>query len=108
MKTIIVTVIVGVVAGAGGYVAGTNGGTSPTDAKKIQDSITMMKEQSDTINIMGEMMKSAGDMMQTIGVQYKNDEVVASGKDLSAVAAKHLKGNEAETNGSDMMKEMMH
>ena len=107
MKTIIIVIIVGVVAGVGGYFAGGGRGTNASDAEKIQDSITMMNEQSATIKKMGEMMKSAGDMMQTFGTQYKNDEAVTSGKDLSAVAEKYLKDNETEASHSEMMKEMM-
>lgn len=107
MKTIIIAVVVGVVAGVGGYFIGNNGGASAADVKKLQNSITMMKEQSATIKKMGEMMKSAGDMMQTFGTQYKNEEAVTSGKDLFAVGAKYLKENEAETSDPGAMKEMM-
>ncbi|MBI2474209.1 MAG: hypothetical protein HYV68_00755 [Candidatus Taylorbacteria bacterium] len=107
MKTIILAVVVAVVAAVGGYFAGSGNGTSPADAKKLQDSVTMMKEQSVAIKKMGEMMITAGDMMQALGTEYKDDEAVVSGKDLSAVGSKYLKENETESGSSGAMKEMM-
>ena len=105
MKTIIVALIVGVLAGVGGYFAGNSGNTSVTDSKRLQDSVTMMKEQSTAIKKMSEMMKSAGDMMQTLGTQYKDDSAIMTGKDLSTAAAKYLKEDGSSSSGA--MKEMM-
>lgn len=106
MKIILSIVIALIIGGGAGYVFGKSGDTSMADAKKLQDSVSMMKEQSAAIKKMGEMMKSSGGMLQTVGMKYNDEEVVASGKDMEAVGTKYL-GENAKAEGSGSMKQTM-
>ncbi|MEK7564826.1 MAG: hypothetical protein AAB501_01145 [Patescibacteria group bacterium] len=70
-------------------------------------SITMMKEQSVSIQKMAEMMKSGGVTMQELGMKYKDENAVEKGKDLQAVGEKYVKENEKATEDSASMKQIM-
>ncbi|MDO8558698.1 MAG: hypothetical protein Q7S09_06000 [bacterium] len=94
------------IGGAAGYSFGRGANDGSAENKELQDSITMMKEQSATIEKMGEMMKSAGEAMQTMGLKYNDEEAVMKGRDLEAVGAKYMGENEAQE-GSGSMKQMM-
>lgn len=107
MKNILIAVVIFVLAGGGGYVMGKSGNTSAQDAKKMQDSITMMKEQSATISKMGEMMKTNGALMQEAGMKFNDESMQMSGKDMQALAAKYIKDNESQTTTSGSMKSLM-
>ncbi|MEK7629422.1 MAG: hypothetical protein AAB394_02750, partial [Patescibacteria group bacterium] len=70
-------------------------------------SITMMKEQSVSIQKMAEMMKSGGVTMQELGMKYKDESAVEKGKDMQAIGEKYVKENEKATEGSASMKDIM-
>jgi F420-0:gamma-glutamyl ligase-like protein len=110
MKT--TTIIIGalialIVGGATGYAFGRAGINDDTQTKKLQDSVVMMKEQSANIRKMGEMMKSAGVVMQELGMKYKDEEVIAKGKDLEVVGGKYIAEDTKATESSNSMKETM-
>lgn len=107
MKNILIAVVIFVLAGSGGYLVAKAGNTSAQDAKKIQDSIIMMKEQSTTITKMGEMMKTNATMMQEAGMKYNDESMQMSGKDMRALAEKYMKDNESQTSNSGSMKGLM-
>lgn len=105
MKNIIIIIIVAVVAGGIGYAFG--GSSGGMQDKKLQESITMMKEQSGNIQKMAEMMKSNGVVMQELGMKYKDETAIEKGKDLQAVGEKYVKENEKATTGDASMKNIM-
>ncbi len=110
MKNSIVTIVLVVLAGAGGYLAGSrgsSGNTSGADAKNLQDSMTMMKEQSAVIKKMGEMMIESGVMMQKTKEEHNDEAIIMKGKDLEAVGAKYIKDDESQTTKDAPMKQMM-
>ncbi|MDP3764029.1 MAG: hypothetical protein Q8Q95_00195 [bacterium] len=105
MKNVIIIIIIAVVAGGIGYtIRGSNGGMQD---KKLQDSISMMKEQSGSIQKMAEMMKTSGTVMQEMGMKYKDETAIEKGKDLQAVGEKYVKENEKATESSASMKDIM-
>lgn len=100
---VIVSLIIG---GVIGYTMnGGNAGPSAIDAKKLQDSIAMMKDQAGSIKSMAEMMRANGAMMQELGMKYKDDQLTNGGKDLGIIADKYLKA--ANATSSSMMDQMM-
>ncbi|MDP3800181.1 MAG: hypothetical protein Q8Q90_02040 [bacterium] len=105
MKNIIIIIIVAVVAGGIGYAFG--GSSGDMQDKKLQESITMMKEQSGNIQKMAEMMKTSGTIMQELGMKYKDETAIEKGKDLQIVGEKYVKENENATEGSASMKNIM-
>ena len=108
MKNIIIVIIVtSIIAGGIGYSVGMNAEGMDINPKDVEDSIAMMKEQSVTIEQMGEMMKTSGAMMQEFGAKYKDDMMMSKGKDLEAVGGKYLQDNTSATKSSDMMEEVM-
>ncbi len=104
MKNIIIIIIVALVTGDIGYAIG---GSGNMEDSKLQDSITMMKEQSVSIQKMAEMMKSGGVTMQELGMKYKDESAVEKGKDMQAIGEKYVKENEKATEGSASMKDIM-
>lgn len=80
---------------------------SAPNTKVVDDSVRMMKEQSASIETMGEMMKSSGLMMQEMGVKYKDDEAVTTGKDLEAFGMKYMRDNAKASESDNSMREMM-
>lgn len=107
MKNILIAIVIVIVAGGAGYFIGQSGNTSAADAKKMQDSITMMKEQSATIKKMGEIMKNNAAVMQQAGTKYNDQDLMMSGKDMETLAAKYTKDNESQASGGGSMKELM-
>lgn len=106
MKSILGIIVALVISAGGGYVTGKGAVDTQADAKKLQDVTSMMNEQSTSIKQMSEMMKTTGLSMQDMGMKYKDDTLVAEGKDLQAVGEKYLKENTTKaTEGG--MKQMM-
>ncbi len=96
MKTSLIIGIVTslVIGGSVGYFSGKSTNDNGAKTKELQDSITMMNEQSTNIQKMAEMMKSSGVAMQEMGVKYKDDEVISKGKDLETIGEKYrISGN---------------
>lgn len=108
MKTTIISVLVALIIGGGvGYFSGNGMDGNVAEAKKLQDAIAMMKEQSSNILKMGEMMKSSGLVVQEMGMKYKDEELTATGKDLEAVAKKYIEENAKATEKDPTMKNSM-
>ncbi len=107
MKIFISILITLIIGGGTGYVLGKGMNDSGSEAKKLQDSITMMKTQSLSIQKMGEMMQSSGLVMQAIGMKYKDDEAISKGKDLEAVGEKYIKENTKAVEEDTSMKKSM-
>jgi hypothetical protein len=108
MKTTIISIVIALVIGSGaGYSLGTSANDTSSQAKELQDSVAMMKEQSASIRKMGGMMKSSGIMMQEMGMQYKDDNAVSQGKDLEMMGKKYMEEDEKALEGSGGMKNMM-
>lgn len=93
MKSILSIIVALVIGAGGGYVTGKGADTTQTDGKKLQEVTAMMNEQATGIKQMGEMMKTTGLSIQDMGMKYKDDSLVAEGKDLQAVGEKYLKEN---------------
>ncbi len=108
MKTTIIGSVIALIIGSGiGYgIAKGSVDTSAQD-KKLQDSITMMKEQSTSIQQMGELMKSSGSMMQQMATKYNDDSMMMKGKDMEAVGMKYMADDKKATESSSMMKDTM-
>ena len=104
MKNISTIVIVALIGIGIGYFIGSSNGMGD---KKLEDSISMMKEQSASIQVMSDMMKTSGVAMQDLGMRYKDEAAVAEGKDLEAFGDKYMKENTKATEESDTMKEVM-
>src|SRR3989338_8052969 len=106
--TLVIGIIIALVIGVGaGYSFGSGSNNNGGENKELQDSITMMKEQSATIKKMAEVMKTSGTMMQTMGMTYKNDEAVSTGKDLEMMGEKYMGENEKASESTGVMKNMM-
>lgn len=97
MKNTIIVIVLVVLAGAGGYFAGSSGNMSGVDTKKLEDSMTMMKEQSVAIEKMGELMKTSGVMMQELGAKYMDEGLVMNGKDMMIIGEKYMKDNDTQS-----------
>lgn len=108
MKTTIIGILIALIIGGGtGYSFGKSMSSGGTEYKKLQDAITMMKEQSTSIKKMAEMMKSGGIALQELGTMYKDDSAVSKGKDLEAVGQKYVEENtKAIEKDSSMQKSM--
>ena len=104
LMTVIITLIV---AGGGGYMFGKSSAGAVVDTKGVEDSVRMMKEQSASIKTMGEMMKSSGLMMQEMGVKYKDERAITTGKDLEVVGGKYMRDDEEASAENASMKQMM-
>ena len=73
--TSIISFAIALIVGAGvGYFLAIGTEDHDTQTKKLQDSITMMKEQATDIQKMAELMKSSGSAMQEMGMKYKDDD----------------------------------
>ncbi|MFZ2167341.1 MAG: hypothetical protein WAV50_00555 [Minisyncoccia bacterium] len=94
-----------IIGGGAGYFMGSSNGGDTKSAKDLQESVVMMKEQAVSIQEMAEMLQANGTIMQTMGMQYKNDDAVSKGKDMMAVGAKYIKAD--TTAGSETMGKMM-
>ena len=106
--TLILSIIIALIVGAGiGYSLRKDSSDHDADAKKLQDSIVMMKEQAVDIKKMAEMMKTGGLMMQEIGMKSNNNEAIVQGKDLEVLGEKYLKDSANTSGSSDSMKKMM-
>ena len=105
MKNTILVVLIVVAAVLGYWVGQNNAGMNVSD-KTTQDSITMMKKQSVSIQQMSEMMKSNGIMMQEMGAKYDDTAMISSGKDMAAIGKKHMDEN-MSASGAGTMKQMM-
>ncbi|MFA5933831.1 MAG: hypothetical protein WC795_01230 [Candidatus Paceibacterota bacterium] len=106
--TLVIGIIIALIIGSGiGFSLGKGSSKNTSDEKKLQDSISMMKEQSLSIQKMGEMMISSGVIMQEAGMKYKDDEIIANGKDLEAIGNKYIKENTKSTEKDSSMKEVM-
>jgi len=101
-NTVIVIIGALLIGGGGGYVFGKGADTTQNDAKKLQDTVAMMNEQSINIKQMGEMMKAGGVDMQEMGMKYKDDSLVAKGKDLQVIGEKYISENTSKTKESGM------
>ena len=102
--SIVISLIIG---GSVGYFSGKGINDNSVQTKKLQDSITMMKEQSSSIQKMAEMMKSSGLVMQEIGTKYKDDEAISKGKDLQMIGEKYMVENAKATEKDAYMEESM-
>ncbi len=106
--TLVISIVVSLIIGGGiGYVSGENTNSNGSQDKELQDSIIMMKEQSASIQKMGEMMKSGGRAMQEMGMKYKDDEAINKGKDLQMLGEKYLKDAAITSGRDDSMKQIM-
>jgi len=102
VTSIVISLIIG---GSVGYFSGKGANENSDQTKKLQDSITMMKEQSSNIQKMAEIMKSNGLVMQEMGTKYKDDEAISKGKDLQMIGEKYMGAKATEHSGA--MKDMM-
>ena len=108
MKTTVIAIVISLIIGGGiGYSSGKGMNNNSAQTKELQDSVTMMKEQSASIQKMAELMKSSGVAMQEMGMTYKDDGAVSRGKDLEMMGDKYMKENVKASAGSDTMKSMM-
>ena len=106
--TLVISIVVSlIIGGSVGYFSGKSANDNSDQTKKLQDSITMMKEQSSSIQKMAEMMKSSGLVMQEMGMEYKDDEAVSKGRDLEIVGEKYLKDTTTTSGSSNTMEQMM-
>ncbi len=106
--TLVISIILSLVIGGSiGYVSGKGTNSNDAQSKELQDSISMMKEQSASIKKMAEIMKTSGTMMQTMGMTYKDEEAISKGKDLEMMGEKYLGENAKASEGSGAMKSMM-
>ncbi len=109
MKITIIGILIALIIGGGvGYSYGKGMGSGGAETKKLQDSITMMKEQSSSIQKMAEMMKSNGLAMQEMGMKYKDDEAISKGKDLQMIGERFMAENAKATEKDASMKESMY
>ncbi len=102
--TILITLVI---AGGGGYMIGKGSAGSVTDTKAVDDSVRMMKEQSASIQKMGEMMQSNGIMMQEAGAKYKDEGMMSAGKDMEMVGGRYMTEDAKAGSGTDSMRKMM-
>ena len=108
ITTLVISIVISlVIGGSVGYFSGKGANDNSDQAKKLQDSITMMKEQSSSIQKMGEMMKSNGLVMQEMGIEDKDDEIISKGKDLQIIGEKYMAENAKATKKDASMKESM-
>ncbi|MEK7606750.1 MAG: hypothetical protein AAB444_00940 [Patescibacteria group bacterium] len=106
--TLIISIVISLVIGGSiGYFSGKSTNDNGDQTKKLQDSVTMMKEQSSSIQKMAEMMKSSGLVMQEVGIKYKDDEAISEGKDLQMIGEKYMGANTKATENSGTMKNLM-
>lgn len=106
--TLIISIVISLVIGGSiGYFSGKSTNDNGAQTKKLQDSVTMMKEQSLSIKKMAEMMKSSGLVMQEMGTKYKDDEAISKGKDLQMIGEKYIVENAKATEKDASMKESM-
>ena len=104
----IVSVVLALAIGGGvGYSLGNGMNNDATKTKQLQDSITMMKEQSAKIQKMAEMMKSGGATLEAAGMKYMDDAAVTAGKDLVAIGEKYLAEDKAEVKKDESMGNIM-
>ena len=108
MNTTITTVLAAlIIGGVAGYFAGNGATANSSDAKALQESVVMMKEQSASIQEMAQLMQSSGTLLQDMGMKYSDESAVNKGKDLSAVGTKYMKVEEDASAESEMMGEIM-
>ena len=108
MKTTVIGIVIALIIGGGiGYSAGKGMNNNGAQTKELQDSVTMMKEQSVSIQKMAELMKTSGVAMQEMGMTYKDDSAVSAGKDLEMMGDKYMKENTKAVEGNGAMKSMM-
>ena len=106
--TLVISIVLSlIIGGSVGYFSGKGTNDNIVQTKKLQDSITMMKEQSSSIQKMAEMMKSSGLVMQEMGTTYRDDEVISRGKDLQMIGEKYMVENAKATEKDASMKESM-
>mgnify|MGYP001610517913 CR=1 FL=1 len=96
-----------VIGGSVGYYFGKGTNDNGSKTKELQDSVTMMNEQSASIQKMAEMMKSSGIVMQEVGNKYKDDEAVFKGKDLETIGERYMKENIKALEVDGSMKHIM-
>lgn len=97
-----------IIGGSVGYFFGKNVNDNTEQTKKLQDSVTMMKEQSSSIQKMAEIMKSGGIFMQEHGTKHKDDETISRGKDMEMIGIKYAEENVKAIEEDTFMKESMH
>ncbi len=106
--TFVVGIIIALTIGGGiGYSSGKSMNNNSVQTKELQDSITMMKEQSKSIQTMAEIMKTGGIKMQEIGMELKNDDAISKGKDIEMMGEKYIKENIKAVESSGTMNSMM-
>lgn len=108
MKTItlVISIVISlIIGGSVGYFSGKGANDNSAQTKKLQDSITMMKEQSSSIQKMAEMMKSSGIFMQEHGIEHKDDTIISKGKDLQMLGEKYMVENKKAMEKDAFMKE---
>ncbi|MEK7507807.1 MAG: hypothetical protein AAB602_01860 [Patescibacteria group bacterium] len=107
-QTLIIGIVIALVIGVGvGYSFGKSANDNGDKTQELQDSITMMNEQSASIRKMADMMKSGGAAMQEMGMKYKDDAAVSYGKDLKTIGEKYMKEDAEASGGSGYMRDMM-
>lgn len=105
--TLIISIVLSlIIGGSVGYFSGKGANDNTEQTKKLQDSITMMKEQSSSIQKMTEMMIAGGIFMQEHGTEHKDEEAVSKGKDMQMIGEKYMKEN-TKAKKDDHMKENM-
>ena len=106
-KILIAIIVTVIVAGSGGYMIGKSSTDTDTTSQGQQASITMMREQAESIKQMSTMMQSSGRTMQELGTQYNDDMMMSKGKDLEMFGQKYMREESEATQSNDSMKKMM-
>lgn len=98
-------VIVALLLGAGiGYAfAGTQGGNE-APSEEYTKAVQMMNDQAKAMNEMSMMMRQDAQMMQELGVKYKDEGMMSMGKDTMMMAEKYMPKAKS---GDRAMDEMM-
>lgn len=103
MNKIIIAALVALIIGSGGgYIAAKSTVDTQKSDKELADAVSMMNEQSASIRQMSDMMKSGGMLMQEVGMKYKDDTLVAQGKDMAAIGEKNQTANDSRSNQTGM------
>ena len=107
-KTLILSVIISLAIGFGtGYSLQKNSIDNGAKDQELQDSITMMKEQSGAIQKMSGMMKTSGVMMQEMGMKYKDEDLGNTGKDMEMMGEKYMQDQNLNSGTGASMNHMM-
>lgn len=102
-KATIVGILIALVLGAGGgYAAAKGSSNGDVDMAKYTNAVSMMNSQAKSAEEMGRMMLMSSSIMQESGAKYKDDSLVQQGKDMQAVAQRHMQESQSQSSGDDM------